>query len=131
MLGAGGELTTLSRDGRPAAELLDQALCSGAASLPLQLPSAAEVAQLWGCAEGAGGGGAEASLVDARQLRVWYDKKSLLWGQRWEQGFVDGLRSSLVVVPVLSRDGLAPFAALRSDSRCDNVLLEHRIVLAK
>ena len=31
---------------------------------------------------------------------------------------------------VLSRDGLAPFAALRADSRCDNVLLEQALALA-
>ena len=68
-------------------------------------------------------------LLLARGLRVWFDKKSLLWGQRWEQGFVDGLLSSLVVVPVLSRDGLAPFATLTAEGRPDNVLLEHTLAL--
>ena len=67
-------------------------------------------------------------LID-RELKVWYDKKCLRFGQRWEHGFVDGLRSSLVMVPVLSRPGLAPFEDLRTESPCDNVLLEHTLAI--
>jgi len=68
-------------------------------------------------------------LLVARELSVWWDKKNLLMGLPWEQGFVDGLRSSLVVVPVLSRKALAPFCELKPESRCDNVLLEHALAL--
>ena len=67
--------------------------------------------------------------LSAKGMRVWYDTKSLLWGQRWEHGFVAGLRHSIVIVPVLSKKCLAPFTALGADSGCDNVLLEHSLAL--
>ena len=47
-----------------------------------------------------------------RELKVFYDKKSLLPGLRWEHSFVDGLRRSLVIVPVLSKRALAPLGEL-------------------
>lgn len=68
-------------------------------------------------------------LLLQKNLRVWYDKKCLRLGQRWENGFVDGLRSSLVVVPVCSKPGLANFAELTESSPCDNVLLEQALAL--
>ena len=50
-------------------------------------------------------------------------------GQPWEEGFADGLCSSDVFVPVLSKASLAPFAQLTAASACDNVLLEHQLAL--
>ena len=81
-------------------------------------------------------GSADAPLVEALYneltglgLRVWWDKKCLQPGHRWEDGFADGLFSSRVFVPVLSQAGLANFAVLDTDSACDNVLLEHLLAL--
>jgi len=62
-------------------------------------------------------------------LRVWWDKKCLKPGQPWEDGFADGLFSSSILVPVLSKGALATFATLTPDSPCDNVLLEHLLAL--
>ena len=90
--------------------------------------------------------------LTAAGLKVWWDKKCLRPGQRWEDGFVDGLLSSVVIVPVrptrcstrpVPRLGLGPedgpepleqvlsarllqgFERLTPGSACDNVLLEH------
>ena len=65
----------------------------------------------------------------ALKLRVWWDVKCLKPGQQWEDGFADGLFGSSIFVPVLSKAGLAPFAHLAQDSRCDNVLLEYCLAL--
>ena len=65
----------------------------------------------------------------ALNLRVWWDVKCLKPGQPWEDGFADGLFTSTVFVPVLSKAGLASFARLEAGSRCDNVLLEHLLAL--
>mmetsp|Transcript_15742 Transcript_15742/g.51430 ORF Transcript_15742/g.51430 Transcript_15742/m.51430 type:complete len:334 (-) Transcript_15742:374-1375(-) len=62
-------------------------------------------------------------------VNVWWDRKALQPGQLWEQGFVDGLKSSDIFVPVLSKAALAPFEQLAADSQCDNVLLEYRMAL--
>jgi len=60
---------------------------------------------------------------------VWWDARCLPPGQPWEEGFADGLCSSDVFVPVISKAALAPFASLTPESRCDNVLLEHQLAL--
>jgi hypothetical protein len=52
---------------------------------------------------------------------VWWDRVCLLPGQPWEEGFADGLLSSDISVPFLSKAALAPFASLEPTSRCDNV----------
>ena len=62
-------------------------------------------------------------------VAVWWDRKCLLPGQPWEDGFADGLLASDVFVPFLSKAALAPFASLQADSQCDNVLLEYRLAL--
>ena len=41
----------------------------------------------------------------ALNLRVWWDVKCLKPGQPWEDGFADGLFTSTVFVPVLSKAG--------------------------
>ena len=61
-------------------------------------------------------------LTDAG-LKVWWDKKCLKGGQRWEEGFVDGMLDSAMIVPVLSAQMLAGFENLSPLSACDNVLL--------
>ena len=69
-------------------------------------------------------------------LRVWFDKKSLLAGKNWEEGFCDGLVSSRAFVCLLSKGAIAHPANKRQNlsqlsptSNCDNVLLEHQLAL--
>lgn len=62
-------------------------------------------------------------------LKVWFDQQSLEDGLPWEESFCKGLLSSKVFVPLLSPDGLERFATLEAESKCDNVLLEHRLAL--
>ena len=71
-----------------------------------------------------------------RGLKPWWDKKCLLPGQNWEEGFCSGLVSSRCMVCLLSRGAIKNPAKdwqniekLRTDSRCDNVLLEWRLAL--
>ena len=47
----------------------------------------------------------------------------------WEDGFADGLLSSDIFVPFLTKAALEPFAELQHDSPCDNVLLEYALAL--
>ena len=63
-------------------------------------------------------------LLLGLNLRVWWDKECLKPGQRWEDGFADGLFGSRVFVPVLSSAGLKNFGALDAESETDNLLLE-------
>ena len=67
--------------------------------------------------------------LTAAGIRVWWDKKCLRPAQKWEDGFVDGMLQSVMIVPVLSRKQLAGFEGLLSESACDNVLLEHIMML--
>ena len=68
-------------------------------------------------------------MLTEKGLRVWWDKKSLLPGVNWEEGFCEGLIKSNAFVPLLSRDGLRNFESLTESSSCDNVLLEYRLAL--
>jgi len=67
--------------------------------------------------------------LKAEGVNVWWDKRCLPAGQPWEQGFADGLNSSTIFVPVLSKAALAPCAELTAASACDNVVLEHQLAL--
>ena len=59
----------------------------------------------------------------------WLDAQSLPNAQPWAAEFCDGLFKSGIFVPLMSKAGLAPFANLRADSACDNVLLEYSLAL--
>jgi serine/threonine protein kinase len=70
------------------------------------------------------------------ELRVWWDKKSLLPGQPWEEGFCVGLASSCCFVCISSKGAIfsptksnCDFTKLTEESGCDNVLLEWRLAL--
>lgn len=65
----------------------------------------------------------------AEHINVWWDAECLEFGEKWEQGFVDGLRRCDIFVPVMSKAALAPFSELTGSSRCDNVLLEYRLAI--
>ena len=67
--------------------------------------------------------------LTAAGIRVWWDKKCLRPAQKWEDGFVDGMLQSVMIVPVLSRKQLSGFEGLLTESACDNVLLEHVMML--
>lgn len=67
--------------------------------------------------------------LTAAGVRAWYDKACLRPGQKWEDGFVDGMLQSVMIVPLLSRQQLGNFETLQADSKCDNVLLEHIMML--
>jgi len=67
--------------------------------------------------------------LKARNLRVWFDVECLKSGQPWEEGFVDGLFSATLFVPILSKAGLANFAKLDKTSKQDNVLIEQVLAL--
>lgn len=69
-------------------------------------------------------------------LKVWWDAKCLEKGKLWEAGFCDGMVSSAVFLPLLSKDAVNSdsvswqnFSKLEKGSRCDNVFLEHRLAL--
>lgn len=69
-------------------------------------------------------------------LRVWWDKKCLLPGKDWKEGFISGLMSSRFFVCILSRGAVnhstkswQNFSHLTGSSACDNVLLEHLLAL--
>jgi serine/threonine protein kinase len=74
-------------------------------------------------------------LLEAKGLNVWWDKKCLLPGQPWEEGFCAGLANSSHFVCLLSRGAINSekpwenFSKLETGSRCDNVLLEWRLAL--
>lgn len=67
--------------------------------------------------------------LTAQGIRVWWDKKCLLPGEDWEDGFCDGLVKSRIFVCLLSREAIKNFSSLESTSRVDNVLLEHVLAL--
>ena len=72
----------------------------------------------------------------AEGLEVWWDKKSLLPGQNWEEGFCQGLIGAGSYLCLLSRGAINDvandrqnFGALKHTSPCDNFLLEMRLAL--
>ena len=68
--------------------------------------------------------------LKAHDVQVWWDVKCLAPEQPWEEGFADGLSSSAIFVPILSKAALAPCAFLTATSTtCDNVLLEHQMAM--
>jgi serine/threonine protein kinase len=76
------------------------------------------------------------SVLKERGYRVFWDKLELHKGREWEKEFCEGLVCSHVFVPLLSQAAIknltnerANFEALREESACDNVLLEHRLAL--
>lgn len=60
-----------------------------------------------------------------QQIRVFIDQVNLDDGQRWDAGFMKGLASSWIVVPVLSTAAIEQMRGLDDDmDNPDNVLLE-------
>eukprot|EP01041_Mallomonas_annulata_P014762 gene14762-biopygen7665 len=74
--------------------------------------------------------------LTAKGLKVWWDKKCLLPGKDWEEGFCNGLVNSETFVCLLSRNAIKHsskdwqnFEKLQRTSPCDNVLLEWHLAL--
>jgi hypothetical protein len=60
-----------------------------------------------------------------QKLRVYLDQVRLEDGERWDNGFMQGLSTSWVAVPIVSTQGLQPMLKLDPENQsCDNVLLE-------
>ena len=75
-------------------------------------------------------------LTQKLGLTVWLDKKCLLNGMKWEEGFCKGLMDSTAFVCLISGDAVnhptntrSSFTNLTHSSPCDNVLLEHQLAL--
>ena len=76
------------------------------------------------------------NLLILEGFKVYWDKLCLEPGVDWEEGFCAGLMSSRAFVPLLSREAInhpdkewQNFTKLTPDSKCDNVLLEHRLAV--
>jgi hypothetical protein len=80
------------------------------------------------------------AALEARGLRVFWDKRCLVDGKPWREGFFQGLVRSRAFLPIVSRGALKPvdgagraawgnWDALTADAGVDNVLLEHRAAL--
>ena len=65
--------------------------------------------------------GALYDKLTAAGLKVWWDRTCLRGAKKWEDGFVDGMLNSAMIVPVLSRKLLTGFEKLTPESACDNV----------
>ena len=65
--------------------------------------------------------GALYDKLTAAGLKVWWDRTCLRGAKKWEDGFVDGMLNSAMIVPVLSRKLLTGFEKLTTESACDNV----------
>ena len=69
-------------------------------------------------------------LLIGKGLKVWWDKKCLAAGIPWEEGFCDGLVNSRAFICLISEAAIGnSFSVLTSESRCDNVLLEHQLAI--
>jgi GTPase SAR1 family protein len=72
---------------------------------------------------------------EGRRLKVFLDSKRLLGGRSWKQGFIDGLKRSTLLVPIVSKGALVPMSIANgfdpgnSKDWCDNVLLEWKLGL--
>ena len=59
-----------------------------------------------------------------QKMRVYLDHTRLEDGQRWDQGFMEGLSKSWVFVPVVSVGSVSPMTTIsKVEDWCDNVLL--------
>jgi hypothetical protein len=69
--------------------------------------------------------------TDGRRLKVFLDRERLLSGLSWKEGFVEGLRRSTLMAPIVSKGCLEPMAKLDPAAKdwCDNVLLEWKLGL--
>eukprot|EP00048_Salpingoeca_helianthica_P008771 m.125982 g.125982 ORF g.125982 m.125982 type:complete len:339 (+) comp14684_c2_seq2:74-1090(+) len=68
-----------------------------------------------------------AFALGAEGHSVFFDKHCLNNGEDWEVGFLNGLRTSKVVVPIMSNDAVEGIK--KAHERPDNMLLEYEVAL--
>lgn len=68
------------------------------------------------------------ALQSAGLIPFW-DKKKLIAGEGWKEGFLRGLKNSSCFVALISSDALAPVRDVYCDHTYDNVLLEYQMAL--
>jgi hypothetical protein len=67
-------------------------------------------------------------MLTGKGFAVWLDVHKLKDGVSWEEGFCNGLVNSRAFLPIISSAAIkARFENLTEISKCDNVLLEHRL----
>ena len=59
-----------------------------------------------------------------QRLRVYLDTERLKDGSRWDEGFMQSLGSTWIVVPLVSSEALAPMMNMETKADPDNFLLE-------
>jgi hypothetical protein len=73
--------------------------------------------------------------VAGKKPKIFFDRKSLGDGEKWEEGFVHGILNSLILLPLISWEGeddgsMGQLMNLTSENdRVDNVLLEWDLAL--
>jgi GTPase SAR1 family protein len=70
---------------------------------------------------------------EGRRLKVFLDSKRLLTGHSWKEGFIEGLKRTTILVPIISKGAIEPMSQLDPDNSkdwCDNVLLEWKLGLS-
>lgn len=66
----------------------------------------------------------------ASLLAQWWDQNDLPYGEEFAEQFVNGLLTSNIYVPIISKEGIADLVDLREDSDwIDNFFLEMRLAL--
>ena len=68
-------------------------------------------------------------MLSARGLSVWWDKKNMDRGVKWESQLAEGIHGAQIFMPIMSRAGLARMREMK-ESSTDNVLLEYRLALS-
>ena len=61
--------------------------------------------------------------------KPYLDKKCLVNGKDWKEGFLNGLKNSSFFIPLISSLGLAPAKDNTKDHSYDNVLIEYQLAL--
>ena len=72
--------------------------------------------------------------VAGQKPKIFFDRKSLDDGEKWEAGFVKGVLSSLILLPLISWEGenggsVGRLMRLPENDAVDNVLLEWELGL--
>jgi hypothetical protein len=69
---------------------------------------------------------------NGRRLRVYMDRARMVDGASWKEAFVQGLLSSEMLVPIVSKGCLEPMSQMhpaKGQDWCDNILLEWKLGL--
>jgi hypothetical protein len=71
------------------------------------------------------------SLLTERGLKVWWDNVELNKGENlgknWKNSFCSGIVKSRAFICLISKNAISKWSSITTDSKTDNVLLEHRL----